>query len=58
MNDLQTNIHNYLEYCKNQKCLDRKTLKSYRIDLRQFAEQSTVTEGFFLKYPFLKHMAA
>lgn len=28
MNDLQTNIRNYLEYCKNQKCLDRKTLKS------------------------------
>lgn len=45
MNDLQTSIHNYLEYCKNQKCLDRKTLKSYRIDLRQFAEQSTVTEA-------------
>lgn len=45
MNNLQANIHNYLEYCKNQKCLDHKTLKSYRIDLRQFAEQSTVTEA-------------
>ena len=40
MNDLQTNIHNYLEYCKNQKCLDSKTLKSYRIDLTQFAAQN------------------
>ena len=45
MNNLQTNIYNYLEYCKKQKCLDSKTLKSYRIDLRQFAEQSTVSEA-------------
>lgn len=31
---------NYLEYCRFQKCLDEKTLKAYRIDLRQFAGQN------------------
>ncbi len=36
MNDLPTLIDNYLDYCQNQKRLDRKTLKAYRIDLSQF----------------------
>ncbi|MDE7200485.1 MAG: hypothetical protein K2O91_00935 [Lachnospiraceae bacterium] len=36
MNDLQTQITNYLEYCQNQKRLDAKTLMVYRIDLTQF----------------------
>ena len=36
MNDLLTLIDNYLDYCQNQKRLDRKTLKAYRIDLSQF----------------------
>lgn len=35
MNNLQTQINNYLEYCQNQKRLDSKTLKAYRIDLKQ-----------------------
>lgn len=39
MSNLQTNIQKYLEYCEHQKRLDVKTLKSYRIDLRQFTEQ-------------------
>ena len=39
MSNLQTNIQKYLEYCEHQKRLDAKTLKSYRIDLRQFHEQ-------------------
>lgn len=39
MNNLQTLIENYLEYCKYQKRLDPKTLKAYSIDLRQFSEQ-------------------
>lgn len=39
MDNLQTHIKNYLEYCSTQKCLDKKTLKAYRIDLRQFSEQ-------------------
>lgn len=32
-------METYLSFCKNQKCLDEKTLKAYRIDLRQFWEQ-------------------
>lgn len=39
MYNMQSHIQNYLEYCRTQKCLDRKTLKAYRIDLRQFSEQ-------------------
>ena len=39
MDTLETVINNYLEYCSSQKCLDEKTLKAYRIDLRQFSEQ-------------------
>lgn len=37
MNTLQILINNYLEYCQYQKRLDGKTLKAYRIDLRQFS---------------------
>ena len=36
MNDLQTYISRYLEYCRCQKRLDAKTIKAYRIDLAQF----------------------
>lgn len=39
MENLQKLIGNYLEFCQNQKRLDGKTLKAYRIDLRQFEEQ-------------------
>ena len=38
MNDLQEMIKNYLGYCEHTKRLDAKTLKAYRIDLRQFSE--------------------
>ncbi len=37
MNNLQTQITTYLDYCRYQKRLDEKTLKAYRIDLTQFA---------------------
>lgn len=43
MNNLQNNIKNYLDYCNTQKRLDGKTLKAYRIDLRQFSEQISIT---------------
>lgn len=43
MNHLSSLIEHYLEYCKYQKCLDKKTLKSYRIDLRQFSEHVPIT---------------
>lgn len=44
MTTLQPHIKNYLEYCATQKCLDEKTLKAYRIDLKQFFEQFPVSE--------------
>lgn len=42
MNSLQTHTQDYLDYCRRQKCLDEKTLKAYRIDLRQFSEKSRI----------------
>lgn len=36
MDDLQTQLNNYLCFCETQKRLDPKTIKAYRIDLRQF----------------------
>lgn len=44
MNNLQTLIKNYLQYCSTQKRLDEKTLKAYRIDLRQFSEGTSSQE--------------
>ncbi|WP_075721230.1 tyrosine-type recombinase/integrase [Roseburia sp. 499] len=39
MSNLQLPINNYLDYCQYQKRLDNKTLKAYRIDLKQFYTQ-------------------
>lgn len=39
MNNLQTHISLYLTYCQSQKRLDNKTLKAYRIDLKQFGQK-------------------
>ena len=44
MNSLQTHTQKYLEYCEFQKRLDKKTLKAYRIDLRQFSEHCNFTD--------------
>ena len=38
--NLETLIKKYLNYCELQKGLSEKTIKSYRIDLRQFCEFS------------------
>ena len=38
MNNLEEIINNYLNFCEFQKRLDAKTLKAYRIDLKQFQE--------------------
>lgn len=45
MNNLQTDIKTYLEYCQTQKRLDTKTLKAYRIDLKQFTESMPITNS-------------
>ncbi len=42
MTTLETLIEDYLDFCRYQKRLDPKTLKAYRIDLRQFREQLSV----------------
>lgn len=42
MENLQTHMKNYLGYCQNQKRLDAKTLKAYRIDLTQFEAKISV----------------
>lgn len=44
MDHLETQIKHYLEYCKTQKRLDEKTLKAYRIDLRQFQTEIPTQE--------------
>ena len=44
MENLEMKVRSYLEYCEVQKRLDEKTLKAYRIDLRQFLEQMVDTE--------------
>ncbi|MCM1105306.1 MAG: tyrosine-type recombinase/integrase [Blautia sp.] len=47
MNRMEELINNYLEYCQIQKRLDEKTIKAYRIDLKQFSlhfSQTAITE--------------
>ena len=44
MNNLQTHIDEYLNYCETQKRLDAKKLKAYKIDLKQFISE-IVTEN-------------
>jgi site-specific recombinase XerD len=47
MNNLQSSISDYLEFCKFQKRLDSKTLKAYKIDLTQFER---IQSNQLLKY--------
>ena len=35
---LKEMLQDYLEYCQYRKELDNKTVKAYRIDLRQYFE--------------------
>ena len=44
MENLEGNVRNYLEYFEMQKRLDGKTLKAYRIDLKQFLESMVGNE--------------
>lgn len=45
MSNLSTHIKNYLEYCQYQKRLDAKTLKAYRIDLKQFSDEISTIDA-------------
>lgn len=58
MNNLEIMIENYLTYCQNQKRLDRKTLKAYRIDLKQFSEQMAATEASVITSDILETFIA
>lgn len=44
MYTFQTHIENYLAYCDTQKCLDKKTIKAYRIDLQQLSDQLSIQD--------------
>lgn len=63
MNELQTTLNDYLNFCKIQKRLDSKTLKAYRIDLNQFSEHvfadsiSSISTAVLETYISSLHMA-
>ena len=42
MDTMQTIIEHYLDFCQYQKRLNTKTLKAYRIDLKQFSSQLAI----------------
>ena len=42
MENLQTILNHYLNFCSYQKRLDAKTIKAYRIDLSQFLSQTSI----------------
>ncbi len=49
MNTLNGYITEYIEYCKYRKHLDKKTLKAYHIDLRQYEEYTSGTTNALSK---------
>ena len=49
MNTLNNYIMEYIEYCEYRKRLDSKTLKAYRIDLRQYECFCSDLSSFFSK---------
>lgn len=49
MNTLNYYIAEYLEYCDYRKRLDKKTLKAYRIDLKQYQNFSSDSSDFLSK---------
>ena len=55
MHDLRNHLEKYLEYCSQQKCLDAKTLKAYRIDLAQFSNSMAFTDITSISSEHLEH---
>lgn len=49
MKNLNTYTTDYIEYCEYRKRLDPKTLKAYRIDLRQYEKFCSDQPDFFSK---------
>ena len=58
MNNLEAQITHYLDYCQNQKRLDNKTLKAYRIDLRQFADCISLSDISLITPDILENFIA
>jgi len=61
MNDLHKQIVEYLNYCQLQKMLSNKTIKAYRIDLKQFDEffkdeSNPLTKDLLIKYIQTLHL--
>lgn len=54
MYNLPQNITNYLDYCLNQKRLNSKTLKAYRIDLIQFQSFINISDVRDITIPVLE----
>lgn len=63
MDNLQTIISNYLDFCQYQKRLDAKTMKAYRIDLNRFTSQisadnaADITSDALEKYIMTLHQS-
>lgn len=61
MKNLETIIKDYLNFCQYQKRLDAKTMKAYRIDLKQFSAQTAaanlvdITQDVLEKYIMSLH---
>lgn len=55
MNNLQTIITNYLDFCQYQKRLDAKTIRAYKIDLNQFSSQIVLEEISEITIDILEH---
>ena len=55
MNNLQTHIEHYLKCCEEQKRLDYKTLKAYRIDLSQFRQTISTNTLTDITSPMLEN---
>ena len=49
MNTLNDYVAEYIEYCEYRKRLDQKTLKAYRIDLRQYVDYLHNISEFYFK---------
>lgn len=55
MEDVQSLINYYLEFCQYRKRLDPKTLKAYRIDLNQFITDSKAVQPANITADMLEH---
>ena len=42
-----TQITNYITFCKTQKCLDEKTIRAYKIDLTQFSSSMSAETSLY-----------